>query len=106
MMKGTAMQIKNILEQQLADEIKTACKKSERYVGYKAKRPVELMHVYGPIETVRQLVSRRYVNDAFVDLMLAGKTKLTLEYIACKAKYRILFDAALVKEAQLKLAFD
>jgi hypothetical protein len=105
-MKGTTMQIKSILEQQLADEIKTACKKSQRYVGYKAKRPLELMLVYGPIETVTQLVSRRYVNDAFVDLMLAGKTKLTLEYIVCKTKYRILFDDAVVKQAELKLAFN
>jgi hypothetical protein len=100
------MKIKNILEQQLADEIKTACKKSERYVGFKAKRPIELMHIYGAIETARQLVSRRYINDAFVDLVLAGKTKLTLEYIVCKSKYRILFDEAVVKEAELKLAFN
>lgn len=100
------MKMKDILEQQLAEEIKKACKKSERYVGYKAKRPLELMHIYGPIETVRQLVSRRYINDAFVDLVLAGKTKLTLEYIVCKTKYRILFDDAVVKEAELKLAFN
>lgn len=100
------MKIKQILELQLADEIKTACKKSERYVGHKAKRPLELMYIYGPIETVRQLVSRRYINDAFVDLMLAGKSKLTLEYIVCKSKYRILFDEEIVKQAQQKLAFN
>ena len=100
------MKVKDILEQQLADEIKAACKKSERYVGYKAKRPLELMHIYGPIETAKKLVSRRYINDAFVDLMLAGKTQLTLEYIVCKTKYRILFDDAVVKEAELKLAFN
>jgi hypothetical protein len=100
------MKIKDILEQQLAVEIKTACKKSERYVGYKAKRPIELMHIYGPIETARRLVSRRYINDAFVDLVLVGKTKLTLEYIVCKSKYRILFDEELLKQAELKLAFN
>jgi hypothetical protein len=100
------MKVKEILEQQLADEIKTACKKSERYVGYKAKRPIELMYIYGPIDTARQLVSRRYINDAFVDLMLVGKSKLTLEYIVCKSKYRILFDDETLKQAQQKLAFN
>lgn len=100
------MKVQNILEQQLADEIKAACKKSERYVGYKAKRPIELMYVYGPIETVKQLVSRSYINDAFVDLILAGKSKLTLEYIACKSKYRILFDEEVLKQAQIKLAYN
>lgn len=99
------MQIKRTLEQQLADEITKACKKSRRYVGDKAERPLELMQIYGPIETARQLVSRRHVNDGFVDLMLAGKTNLSLEYIVCKPKFCILFDDAVLKEAKLKLAF-
>ena len=99
------MKIKSNLEQQLVDEITKACRKSKRYLGDKAKRPLELMLIYGPIEAVRHLVNRPHVNDGFVDLMLAGKTNLTLEYIVCKPKFRILFDEAVLKKAELKLAF-
>ena len=94
------------LEQQLDKEIRDACKKSQRYVGYKAKRPLELIGMYGVVETVRRLVSRPQVNDAFVDLMLIGKQKLTLEYIVCKSKYRVLFDDVVIKTAITKLTFN
>ena len=94
------------LEHQLEKEIRDACKKSQRYVGNKAKRPLELISMYGAVETVRRLVSRPQINDAFVDLILAGKTKLTLEYIICKYKYRALFDDAVIKNAITKLTFN
>jgi hypothetical protein len=100
------MKNKQTLIMQLEKEIINACNKSKRIVGYKAHRPIELLSIYGPVETVRQLITRRYINDAFVDLVLAGKTQLTLEYIACKTKYRSLFDGEMLKQAQIKLAFN
>jgi hypothetical protein len=100
------MTIKNNLEAQLEREIIKACKKSERHVGFRAKRPLELLSVYGPVGTVKRLVGRNYINDAFVDLVLAGKHTLTLEYIISQSKYRGLFDEELVKHAQKKLAFN
>ena len=45
------------------------------------------------------------INDGFVDLLLLGKAKLTVEYIVAKKKYATLFDADVQAAAWNKVAF-
>jgi hypothetical protein len=108
-MKGNLMlnqiSVVESLEEQLGKELRDACSKSKRYVGQKSLRVLSLLDAYGAVETVKKLVKRNTVNDWFVDLILNGKVKLTMEHIICKDKYRVLFDDELRAIALRKITF-
>ncbi len=93
------------LEKQLGKELHDACIKSKKYVGNKSLRVLSLIDAFGAVGTVTRLVSRNSVNDWFVDLILKGKVKLTIEHIICKDKYRVLFNDEIRSIALRKITF-
>ena len=90
---------------ELEAELLTACKRSERVLKRYALHTREMIGEMGAVRAAKQIVQMPRINDGFVDLLLQGKAKLTVEYIVAKKKYATLFDADVKATAWDKVAF-
>ena len=93
------------LAAELEAELLTACKRSERVLKRYALGTREMINKMGAVRAAKHIVQMQRINDGFVDLLLKGKAKLTVEYIVAKKKYATLFDADVQAVAWNKVAF-
>ena len=94
-----------MLEAELEAELFAACKRSERVLKRYALTTRELISKMGAVRAAKHIVQMQRINDGFVDLLLKGKAKLTVEYIVTKKKYAALFGADVQAAAWNKVAF-
>lgn len=93
------------LAAELEAELLAACKRSEHVLKRYALHTREMIGEMGAVRAAKHIVKMPRINDGFVDLLLLGKAKLTVEYIVAKKKYARLFDADVQAEAWNKIAF-
>lgn len=94
-----------MLEAELEAELFAACKRSELVLKRYALNTRELISKMGAVRAAKHIVQMQRINDGFVDLLLKGKAKLTVEYIVAKKKYATLFETEVQAAAWKKIAF-
>ena len=96
---------KKLLEAEFEEELLVACDKVEKCLHRRNLATRTLIQQYGAIKAATELVMHPKVHDGFVDLLLIGKSYLTVEYIVSKKKYAELFPEEVRNKAWEKVGF-
>jgi hypothetical protein len=97
---------KKLLEVEFEEELLSACDKVEQYLHRRNLATRSLIHQHGAVKAAAELVMMPKIQDGFVDLLLIGKSYLTVEYIVCKKKYESLFSEEVRDKAWEKVGFS
>mgnify|MGYP000045825698 CR=1 FL=1 len=93
------------LIEQFEAELLRACDKVEKYLHRRNFTTRTLIQKHGAVKAATDLVMHPKVHDGFVDLLLIGKSYLTVEYIVSKKKYAELFPEEVRNKAWEKVGF-
>lgn len=96
---------KKLLEAEFESELLAACDKVENHLHRHNLTIRTLIQKYGAVKAATELVMHPKIHDGFVDLLLLGKSHLTVEYIICKKKYFDLFPEEIRNKAWEKVGF-
>jgi hypothetical protein len=91
---------------QFEAELLDACDKVEHYLHRHNLTTRTLIQKQGAVKAATELVMHPKIQDGFVDLLLIGKSHLTVEYIVCKKKYISLFSEEVRDKAWEKVGFS
>jgi hypothetical protein len=94
------------LADQLEAELLAACDKVEYLLRRHNLTTRALILEKGAVKAATDLVMHPKIQDGFVDLLLIGKSYLTVEYIVCKKKYISLFSEEVRDKAWEKVGFS
>ncbi|OZB49476.1 MAG: hypothetical protein B7X60_01110 [Polynucleobacter sp. 39-45-136] len=94
------------LTTQLEAELLAACEKVEHYLRRHNLATRALIVEKGAVKAATELVMHPKIQDGFVDLLLIGKSYLTVEYIVCKKRYISLFSKEVRDKAWEKIGFS
>lgn len=94
------------LEAQFEAELLAACDKVEHCLHRHNLTTRTLIQKLGAVKAAAELVMHPKIQDGFVDLLLIGKSYLTVEYIVCKKKYISLFSEEVRDKAWEKVGFS
>ncbi len=77
--------------------------RAKREAGYKATYFLQMVKAMGGLAAAHQLLVPGPVSYGFTELLLAGKPELTVEALALRAEYSVLFSTEELSRAAERL---
>ncbi len=90
------------LESKLNKELLQACNEAKKF-GVFPTLFITMLGNDGPIEASKKVVNKDEGTQGYADLLIIGKTYLSVEHIISKPEYKDLFDEITLKNARKRL---